>query len=339
MASNLEIMTAIWNTGSPTFQERVPQPSQANLERIGVLISSDSYEAERNEIFDTLVNVIAKQKVWNKSLTNHLSMFKSGTMTLGDTYEEIMADIIEAQTFRIGEDDQFKKMKPRVESAYHKINREEFYKVTIEETKLPRAFLRSNGLQTLIDSIINKMYSTNDLDEFLYTKETIAKYFKNVEIPVLDTQKVSVPDIRADRHNITAIKDFLMTVKGTMKAMKFAKRIYNPMEFMLECKPEDMILIMTSDIAVINEVSNLSQAFNPEYMNVKVPIIEIDEFPEGMENVVCVAMDRQALKILDVLRKVKTAENAENLYRNYFYHIHQLYMFSAFLPCVFFVAE
>ena len=48
MPTNLEIFTPIWDTASPTFQERIPQPSQDNLAQIGVMIAQEDYEAERN---------------------------------------------------------------------------------------------------------------------------------------------------------------------------------------------------------------------------------------------------------------------------------------------------
>lgn len=339
MADNLTIAKAVWDTATPQFKSRIPEPSQENLERIGVLISSDNYKNERNEIYNALVNVIGMQKVHQQSLTNPLKMFKGGSMRLGDTYEEMMSDVIEAQTFRISEDDQFKKWSSKVKSAYHKINREDYYPVTIEETKINRAFRTTNGLQNLINSITNQMYSSNDLDEFLYTKQTIQEYYFNNEIPILDSQKIVVPDITINPLDKEQIRLFIIAVKSAMKRMRFANRNYNPMGMMLECKPSDMVIVMRSELTVIDEVSNLSQAFRPQYMDINVPIVEVDDFGEGMENVQAIAMDKESLRILDVLRTTRTAENGRALYRNYFYHVHQLYMFSPFMPCIFFIKE
>lgn len=339
MPTNLEIFTPIWETASPTFQERIPQPSQDNLAQIGVMIAQEDYEAERNEIFDALVNLIGKQKVFSRSLTNPLSMFKKGAMYFGDTYEEAIADIIEGQQDVIGEGDQFKKYKPTVKAAYHRVNREMVYPVTIEQARLSRAFMREGGLASLEQSIIDKMYSSNDLDEYLFTKKTIAQAYGNPKVPLNTGQKLIVPNISENVLDTNSVKAFVMTVKGVMRQMKFAKTVYNPYGITMQTRPEDMCILLKSDFAVIEQVGTLTGAFHPEYMDVNVPIIEVDDFGEGMENVVGVIMDKETLGILDTLRTTKTVENALSLYRNYFYHVHQLYYFSPLTNCVFLVTS
>lgn len=339
MATNLEIFTPIWETASPTFKERIPQPTQDNLANIGVLIGGDNYTAERNEIFDALVNLIGMQKVWQKSITNPLAFLKSGSMSYGDTYQEIMSDLIEGQTFAIAEDDQFKKWENKVYSAYHRINREQFYPVTIEETKIVRAFRTEGGLQSLVNSLVNQMYSSNNLDEFLLTKKAMQMYYTNTETPLLPAQILTVKDPRTNLLDSNTMKAFVMAVKGTLKQMTFPKKVYNPLGITMMTPASDYVLYLDSSITIAQEVQTLSQAFHPQYMNVNVPIIDIDNFGEGMEDVIGIIADRQWIKIFDTLRRLKMNENARNLYRNYYYHVHQLYAASPFCQVVFIKAD
>lgn len=339
MPTNLEIFTPIWETASPTFQERIPVPTQENFAQIGVMISSDAYTAERNEVFDALVNLIGKQKVYTRSLSNPLAMFKKGSMYFGDTYEEVIADIIEGQESKIGNEDQFEKFDTPVYAAYHRINREMVYPVTIEETRLNRAFMREGGLAALEQSIVDKMYSSNDLDEFLFTKKTIAAAYTTPKVALNTGQVITVPNIAENVLDTNAVKAFVMTVKGVMRQMRFPKTVYNPYGITMETKPNDMVILLKSDFAVIEQVGTLTGAFHPEFMDINVPIIEVDDFGEGMEKVVGVIMDKETLGILDTLRTTRTAENARSLYRNYFYHIHQLYYFSPLTNSVFLKVE
>lgn len=339
MPTNLEIFTPIWETASPTFQERIPAPTQENFAQIGVMISSDAYTAERNEVFDALVNLIGKQKVYTRSLSNPLAMFKKGSMYFGDTYEEVIADIIEGQESKIGNEDQFEKFDTPVYAAYHRINREMVYPVTIEETRLNRAFMREGGLAALEQSIVDKMYSSNDLDEFLFTKKTIAAAYTAPKVALNTGQTITVPNIAENVLDTNAVKAFVMTVKGVMRQMRFPKTVYNPYGITMETKPSDMVILLKSDFAVIEQVGTLTGAFHPEFMDINVPIIEVDDFGEGMEKVVGVIMDKETLGILDTLRTTRTAENARSLYRNYFYHIHQLYYFSPLTNSVFLKVE
>lgn len=336
---NLDVFTAIWNTASPEFQERIPEPSQTALNTIGVMINSDDYQPIRNEIYDALVNLIGKQKVWTRSINNPLSMFKSGTMYFGDTYEEIISDVIKGEQFRVGSDDQFAKHETDVKAAYHRINREMVYPVTIEETKVNRAFMREGGLDALINSIVNQMYSSNDLDEYLYTKKALSMAFNDPKVPLASGQTLTVPDYRDNVLDTETVKAFVMTVKGVIRQMRFPKTVYNPYGLTLQSRPSDIVVMLRSDFAVVDEVSTLSQAFQPEFMDVNVPIIEVDDFGDGMEKVVGIVMEKQTLRIIDTLRTVRTAENSLNLYRNYFYHVHQLYSVSPLTNMVFLTVE
>lgn len=335
MATNAEIFAAVWPSIAPKWAERIPADSQGDWRKIGVLISSEKYEALKNEIYDALVNLIGKTKVWHMSITNPLSRFKSGEMSYGDTYQEIMSDVIEGQTFKIAEDDQFKKWQHKVYSAYHRINREQFYPVTIEETKINRAFRAEGGLQSLVNSIVNQMYSSNNLDEFIYTKKLMEAYYAGKDIPVKGSQKVLVPEV-VDR---STGNEFILQAKDVMSAMRFPNRDFNPLGIMMQTEPSQYLIIMRATLHNRIQVETLTGAFHNEYLKPDVPITTIDEFPEGMEKVRAVICDAQWLRIFDTLRRLKMAENARNLYRNYYYHVHQLYAASPFVNCVFLEVE
>ena len=335
MASNKQIFSAVWPLVAPAWTDRIPEASQLTWQQVGVLISDEKYAALRNEIYDALVNLIGKTKVWHMSITNPLSRFKSGEMSYGDTYQEIMSDVIEGQTFKIAEDDQFKKWPSSVYAAYHRINREQFYPVTIEETKINRAFRAEGGMQSLVNSIVNQMYSSNNLDEFLFTKQLMGAYYTNTEIPVQATQKITVDPV-TDAASGAA---FVLASKDVLSAMRFPSRSYNPMQIMMQTEPSDFIIIMRANLNNRIRVDTLTGAFNKEYVEIDIPILTVDEFGTGMENVQAVIADKGWLRIFDTLRRLKLAENARNLYRNYYYHVHQLYAASPFVNCVFLVTE
>ena len=333
MASNSQILSAVWPIIEPKWGDRIPEASKANWQKIGVLISDEKYAPLRNEIYDALVNLIGKTKVWQMSITNPLSRFKSGSMSYGDTYQEIMSDIIEGQTFAIAEDDQFKKWPSSVYAAYHKINREQFYPVTIEETKINRAFRAEGGLQSLVNSIVNQMYSSNNLDEFIFTKQLMNDYYTNTEIPLKATQKIEVPEVvDTDTGN-----SFVLTSKDVLSAMRFPNRNYNPMGIMMQTEASRFLIIMRANLNNRIRVETLTGAFNKEFVELTIPILTVDEFGEGMKDVQAIICDSQWLRIFDTLRRLKVAENARNLYRSYYYHVHQLYAASPFVNCVFLV--
>lgn len=348
--AEVALASALWMDGSPTFQSRIPQPSRDTWNAIGVLIGQDEYAPLRNEIYENLVNRIGRTKVWQRSITNPLAFLKNGRMTYGDTEQEIMSDIIEGHTFRIAADDQFQKWESNVYAAYHKINRMQFYPVTIEDTHIVRAFTQPGGFRSLINSIENQMYSSNDLDEFVLTKRMILDYATQQNVPLQPTQFVELPDIASETATTDDIDLSVMRMKGKIKAMTFPTRAYNAAGVMMMCQPRELRIFMRSEITIIKQISDLTRMFNPQYMDINVPIVDIDTFDATAtatgeeptkpgDDILAVACDTQLFRIVDVLRRLKRAENARNLYHNWYYHVHQLYAASPFLPCIYFVKE
>mgnify|MGYP003356524393 FL=1 len=77
------------------YQSRIPDVNKANMAQIGSKIMN--YEPAYNEFLDTLVNVIAEQKVRGVIWNNPLKEFKRGELAIGGTISEIYVDIIDGQ--------------------------------------------------------------------------------------------------------------------------------------------------------------------------------------------------------------------------------------------------
>jgi hypothetical protein len=73
---------------------------------------------------------------------NKLAKFKKGMLEYGADVEELFTSMAQAQHFNVGtaEAEVFKRKTPNVKAMFHRVNREDFYKVTIEEAQIKRAF-------------------------------------------------------------------------------------------------------------------------------------------------------------------------------------------------------
>ena len=78
-----------------------------------------------------------------------------------------------AQSFNVdtAETEFFKREQPDVQAMFHRVNREDFYKVTIEEAQIKRAFLSDDGLGKLVASIMNSLYSGDAYDEYILNEK------------------------------------------------------------------------------------------------------------------------------------------------------------------------
>lgn len=350
MPSSVEVYTAVWKTLSPTWQERIPDPGKTSWEQIKLIMNANTFAAaeNRNEIYDALVNRIGLTRVIQQTLTNPINRtFQRGAMRYGATVQEIMSDVINAESFEIGKDDVFEKFQHRVESAYYNKMRRDVYPLTIEETHIDRAFINDGALASLEGSIRNQMYNGDSVDESIYMKKTWQDFRYNPDIPLLPGQILKVPDVRKNLLDRNAMDCFLLSVKGRMNDMRFPKRTLNPFGFMRQTSYEDFGLALSSEITLAHNVIDLSRLFNPEYQGFDMPIIPVDSFvvdPDSettapMGDVLGILFDRNVFRVYDRLRTMRTHENGRNLYRNYFYHVHQLFMASPFYNCTYLVAD
>ena len=181
MADNITVLNTIWENASDEYTSRVPQATQANITAVGNAIIS--YAPVMNEFLDALVNRISLVIVSSKMANNKLSIFKKGMIEYGSDIEEIFTSMAKAHVFNVdtAEAEVFKREQPNVQAMFHRVNREDFYKVTIEEAQIKRAFLSNDGLGKLVASITNSLYSADAYDEYLLMKQLVADYFNTVQ--------------------------------------------------------------------------------------------------------------------------------------------------------------
>jgi hypothetical protein len=171
VADNISILNTIWTNASTNYQDRIPQATRDNIQAVGNAILN--YAAAKNEFLDALVNKIALQLVSSKMAKNKLAEFKQGKIEYGSDIEEIFTNIAQAQSFDVpkAEAEVFKRKQPDVRAMFHRVNRQDVYKVTIEEGQIKRAFYSSDGLGKVVASIINSLYSGDNYDEYVLMKQ------------------------------------------------------------------------------------------------------------------------------------------------------------------------
>src|SRR4051812_30381473 len=141
-ASNAEVLNAIRGEATPLYQARIPPATRSNIS--DVMNAMWQFTPGRNEFSDALVNVIAAMNARSLSYDNSLAKFKQGTMGFGETIEEAYIGVLKAHEYvaerEALEEDIFGSEPSEVHTRFHKLNRRNFYKVTVNESQLQRAF-------------------------------------------------------------------------------------------------------------------------------------------------------------------------------------------------------
>lgn len=335
--SNEQIMKAIWNDASQEFQYRIPDPTQGSIAETFNALLDSRFIAQRNEFVDILVNrigdVVFRSKVWN----NPLAALKRGMMRYGDTVEEIAVGLLKAKRFDPNQcyTDVFACNKPEVFANYHRINRQDRYDLTVNESLLRRAFVDEYGISRMLESVMNTPYNSDAFDEFLIMKRLFAEFdriggFYKVNVP-------TVTDATQGEARRTAAAIITEKIRAIAGDMGFFSGKFNAQGVPTFTNPGEFILITTPKYNALLDVNVIAQAFNVSAAELNFRTILIDDF--GIDGAVALLCDQDFFMCLDTLLEFRSIENPKGLAWNYFLHHWGVYSLSTFINAVLFTEE
>ena len=176
-ANTVDILNVIRNNATHNYKDYVPEATEDidSIRAIGNIIMS--MPNLQNEFISSLVNRIAMVLITSKSYDNPWRFFKKGLLEYGETVEDVFVNLAKVYSFdqETAESEVFKREKPDVRTAFHTMNYQKFYKVTISDRELRQAFLSLDGVTDLIAKIVESVYTSANYDEFLVMKYMLLK--------------------------------------------------------------------------------------------------------------------------------------------------------------------
>lgn len=330
MANMINILNTILANASADYQARVPQATQSNITEVGSAIMN--YQATENEFLSALVNKVAMTVVRNKTFKNPLSVLKKGGVPLGRNIEEIYTNPVTGTAFDPTGAKLLERSLPDTKAIYHSMNRQGQYKATVSKSQLIQAFTSYQALERLLDSIVNAIYSGDNLDEFMLMKQLFASAITGGKLKTIDTGLTAID-------NTDGAKSFVKAVKTVGQAMEFPGSNFNSYYDInkdTDAKPvitwtpkENQVLILRNDVAVDVDVELLAKAFNVSYTDLEQRTLIVDSFGDATKcgAVLC---DEAFVQVYDNLQQMENFHNGEGLYDNFIYHHWQTYSLSLF---------
>lgn len=327
-ANCVEILNAIRANASSTYQERIPVATQNNIREIGNAMMT--YEATQNEFLTALVNRIGRVIITSKSYSNPLRVFKKGILEYGETVEEIFVNIAKAKQFdpAVAEDEVFKREIPDVNAVFHKMNLQNFYKVTVSNEQLRQAFLSAQGINDLVGYIVDSLYTGAEFDEYLTMKQLIVDAATNGEM-----YAVNIPAVSAEN-----AKAIVSTIKGVSNQLEFMNSTYNSMGVLTHTRKPRQVLIMDAAFDATIDVEVLAYAFNMEKAEFMGRRVLVDNFG-SLTGVVAALVDEDWFMVFDNFIGFTENYNGQGLYWNYFYHVWKTFSTSPFSNAILFTTQ
>lgn len=237
--------------GAPAV-ENTPQ----SIAQIGEFINA--YQPRQNQFLSALVNRIGMVLIASKAYKNPWAFAKRGQLDVGEAIEEIYVNLAKIEQFGAGNStnqtlaDLFGTRKPDVQAAFHQMNFQKKYPVTVSEDQLRTAFTSMSGVVDLIAYIVQSLYTAFEYDEFLMYKYMLYRLALDGKLYV---QKI-------DAVNATNAKGIVSKIKALSNDLTFLKTAYNMAGVYTHTAKEDQIVIKDTEFDALIDVEVLASAFN-----------------------------------------------------------------------------
>lgn len=336
---------------------RIPDDTRA-IHNIGEYIMS--YQPYQNAFLNALVNRIGMVLVTSRIWRNPWAVFKQGRLEYGETVEEIFVNIAKPHSYdpAKAETDVFKREIPDVRAAFHTMDYQKFYKVTISNDQLRQAFLSYAELSGLIAYIVDSLYTAMNLDEYLTMKYMLCRELLNGGVYTVVTEPIT--GTGADPED--AVEKF----REYTNNLTFLKSTYNRAGVRNSTPVEQQVIIVPNAAEATIGVKVLANAFNlseVEYLGRRIAIDSFDfdaddteRLAEIFENdstytpltgpeitalqaVVAFKSGPRWFMVFDNFDKFTENYNGQGLYWQYFYHVWRTFSVSPFENAVAFTSQ
>ena len=333
--SNEILLDKIRDDASPDYQARIPAATQAGVQ--AVLKALQTYRPQQNEFIDAMVNKIALQVIRSTSWTNPLAFAKRGLITGGDTVEEIMVGLVKAKTYDPARDELEKELfgtaPIEVQANYHRVNRKDRYKVTINQPLLTTAFAQPNGLSTFAGQIMAAPGTSDQWDEFLLMCRLFSEYESNGGFFKVGIRDITSPGLDPVTRAQDA-RDVIIKMRSLAGNLKFISTAYNAARMPVAAQPDELYLFITPELNAVLDVEALAGAFNVEKMSIYERIVEIPKEQFGILGVEAILSTKDFFMVMDQLFETASQWNPASLQNNYWLHRWQLISASRFVPAI-----
>jgi len=331
--SNEIVLNAIRTDASMEYQRRIPPATEGAIsDTVRALIQ---YRPLYNEFIDALVNRIGLVIARNTNWQNPLAQFKRGLLQWGDTIEEIQVGLLQAHIYdpdrEYMEKDIFGTEIVDVQANFHKINRQNYYKITVNEPLLQRAFIEPNGLTTFVNKLLEAPSTSDQWDEFLLTCGLFAQYETNGGF-----YHVHVPDIADLESDEAEAKSALRKMRAMADNLTFLSTQYNTAHMPTFATRDELCIFVSPEFNAAVDVEALAGAFNMEKAEMYGRIYPIPQSQFGVEGCQAIMTVRDFFVIADVALETTTQFNPVSRQSNYFLHHWQVISASRFVPAVMF---
>lgn len=331
--NNTQVMNSVLK-GTNMYQLGVPDPTQVGVERTYRYMMNPNNQDILNKFVQGLFRLIGTQLIRSREYVNPLATFKRVNVNRKQTIQEIGYHLVKARAYdQFDVDKFFEEHPPVIDVAYHSQNRQDKYKISVNQALLDNAFLTEYGLSSFVSGALQQPVNSDNHDEYNIMLDLIAKYenrwgFYKIQVPEINGDTQDKAEFQA-KQLIKAIR----TLAGKW-SLEYSG-LYNGYHIPVFTPLGQTYLITTPEIMAAIDVDVLAAAFNISNAELQQRTVLVGHMP--IPNCYALLVDEDWFTCGDTLYENRTWENPETLSINYFLHHWGVLSTSPMLNCAAFV--
>lgn len=334
---NEEYLAMVRDEASLEYQMRIPDPTKTELRETFEALQSD--RRFWNEFAHTLINRIGSVVVRTKTFQNPFKEFKEASMLHGASVEEIAVGLVQAEHYSAdkdyGEREVMGQAPIDIRTVLHHINREDKYKITMNDKILRRAFLSGEGsFNTLVNEVLSAPLISDEWDEFLIACRLFGIYEETEGF-----YKINVPDVKNLDSDSADARLALRKLRATADNLTYLSSKYNAGGMPTAAQRDELIMFCTPEFKASVDVEALAAAFNISHMDFYGRMITIPAEHLNIPGCQAILTTKRFFVMKDTLVENTAWSNPGGLYHNYWLHHHGIYSVSRFAPAVMFTSN
>lgn len=335
--TNEQILEFVYQGAGYDYQRRIPHADQASIQEQMQAIAD--YKPGFNEFAHALVNQIGLNVFKSVMFENEFAQFKRASLNRGDTIQEINVGLSKAHTYSAERDylekDIWGQEQPSIQTNYHKINRQDFYKVTLNDMILRRALVDGGDLSSFTSELMESPLKSDNYDEFLIAHELLNHYADNDGF-----YKVNVPNVSGIDSDGAMARLALRKLRFTADEMGLMRSQFNAAKVPMTAKKSELILLCSPQFKAALDVEALAQLFHLDKGDFFGRVITVDPNHIKIPGFQAVLTTPDFYLMADTYYGTEAApKNPAGLTTNHFLHHHGIYSASRFAPAVLFTTE
>lgn len=290
-----------------------------------------TYEPNSYAELGDAIGKVAYQIIRQVEAKDPLAVFDKIPVNKGDTIEQIVVKLVEAQGYdRTGADALSRATESKMLVRYFNNWERRVYKTTVDRSELRKILVEGTDTEGVATNLVSVLGQSRIDEKF----QNVKKLFKwgatagsLAEGTTVFKSLGTVPAV----NGAMDYKGILKKIKNTVKGMKFINADFNTSGLRRKTNEEDIYIVAPYSLITSLDVDELAGVFNLDKAEIRNRIIEID----STDNIVYI-VDQNAILDFTRLYEMVNQLNASGLFYNYFLHTEDLFAISPLFDCCYF---